>query len=60
MNLKQFKYVLVLAEEGSFGRAADVLNISQPSLSQYIKKIEGQLGVTLFNRTAVQVCYRQR
>lgn len=55
MNLKQFKYVLVLSEEGTFGRAAEVLGISQPSLSQYIKKIEGQLGVTLFNRTAGEV-----
>lgn len=55
MNLKQFKYVLVLAEEGTFGRAAEVLGISQPSLSQYIKKIESQLGVELFNRTAGDV-----
>ena len=51
MNMKQFKYVLVLADVGSFSRAADELNISQPSLSQYIKKIELQLGVELFNRT---------
>ena len=51
MNAKQFRYVLVLAKEGSFSKAADVLNISQPSLSQYVKKIEQQLGVPLFNRT---------
>ncbi len=50
MNMKQFKYVLVLADAGSFSRAAEELNISQPSLSQYIKKIESQLGVELFNR----------
>lgn len=51
MNLKQFKYVLTLMREGSFAKAADSLNISQPSLSQYIKKIEQQLGVELFDRT---------
>ena len=51
MNLKQFKYVVVLANEGSFGKAADVLNISQPSLSQYVKNIEKQLGTLLFDRT---------
>ena len=51
MNAKQFKYVLVLAKEGSFSKAADILNISQPSLSQYIKKIEQQLDLPLFSRT---------
>ena len=51
MNLKQFQYVLILAQESSFAKAADALNISQPSLSQYIKKIEKQLGVELFDRT---------
>ena len=50
MNMKQFRYVLVLADTGSFSRAAEELNISQPSLSQYVKKIESQLGVELFNR----------
>lgn len=51
MNTKQLKYVLVLAHEGSFSRAADVLGISQPSLSQYIKKIEREVGLELFDRT---------
>lgn len=51
MNLKQLRYVLVLAHEGSFAGAAELLNISQPSLSQYVKKIEQQLGVQLFDRT---------
>lgn len=50
MNMKQFQYVLVLSQEGSFSKAADVLNISQPSLSQYIKKIEAQVGAVLFDR----------
>ena len=50
MNMKQLKYVLVLAQEGSFSKAADILNISQPSLSQYVKKIEKDMGVDLFDR----------
>lgn len=51
MNTKQLHYVLTLAREGSFSKAADVLNISQPSLSQYIKKIEASIGLDLFDRT---------
>ena len=51
MNTKQLKYVLALAREGSFSRAADTLHISQPSLSQYIKKIEQEIGLPLFERT---------
>lgn len=50
MVSKQFQYVLTLANAGTFSRAAEELNISQPSLSQYIKKIENQLNITLFDR----------
>lgn len=50
MNLKQMKYVLTLANVGTFSGAAEVLEISQPSLSQYIKKIEQELGAELFER----------
>ncbi len=51
MNTKQLKYVIVLAREGTFSRAAEELNITQPSLSQYIKKIEKEIGLELFDRT---------
>lgn len=51
MNLKQLKYVIVLAEQGSFSKAADELNISQPSLSQYVRKIEQELNIELFDRS---------
>lgn len=50
MNMKQLEYVQVLSQEGSFARAADALGISQPSLSQYIKKIETEVGMPLFER----------
>lgn len=55
MNMKQLKYVLVLSKEGNFSKAADALNISQPSLSQYIKNIEKELGTELFQRTGSEV-----
>lgn len=55
MNQKQFQYVLTLARHGSFAKAADALGISQPSLSQYVRKIEQQLGVILFDRTGGSV-----
>lgn len=50
MNTKQFQYVIVLARAGSFSKAAIELNISQPSLSQYVKKIEQEVGAPLFVR----------
>lgn len=55
MNMKQFRYVLVLAREGSFSRAAEALGISQPSLSQYVKKIEQEVGMPLFDRAGGDV-----
>lgn len=51
MNSKQFQYVLTVAEMGTISKAAEELNISQPSLSQYVKKIEKQLDIQLFDRT---------
>lgn len=55
MNTKQFTYVLTLAKVGSFSKAADTLNITQPSLSQYIKKIEQEVGMDLFDRIKGEV-----
>ena len=55
MNERQFRYVVALAEKGSFSRAAEVLNVSQPSLSQYIKRIENEVGMRLFERTGGNV-----
>lgn len=54
MNLNQFQYVIKLAETKNYTKAAEQLYITQPTLSQQIKKLEEELGVTLFNRKKKQ------
>lgn len=51
MTSQQIEYVLTLAEQGSFSKAARRLSVTQPSLSQYIINIENQLGTQLFDRS---------
>lgn len=51
MNLKQARYLRTIAQEGGVTAAAKKLYISQPSLSQMLRQIEGELGVELFDRT---------
>lgn len=50
MEIRQLQYVLQVAEEKSFSRAAEKLHIAQPSLSQQVLKLEQQLGIKLFER----------
>lgn len=54
MDLEKLHAFLVLANAGSFTRAADELFISQPALSKQIQSLERELKVPLFNRTKKQ------
>jgi len=51
MNLRDLKYLVALANTRHFGQAAEKCFVSQPTLSGQIKKLEAELGVTLFERT---------
>ena len=51
MNLRDLDYICAVAEHKHFGRAAESCHVSQPTLSGQIKKLEAQLGVTLFERS---------
>lgn len=51
MNLRDLKYLIAVAETEHFGHAATQCYISQPTLSGQIKKLEQELGVTIFERT---------
>lgn len=51
MDLRTMRYMLVVAEHGHMTRAAEALGVSQPALSAALKKLEDELGATLFHRT---------
>jgi LysR family hydrogen peroxide-inducible transcriptional activator len=50
MTLTELRYIVAVARERHFGRAADACFVSQPTLSVAVKKLEEELGVTIFER----------
>jgi LysR family hydrogen peroxide-inducible transcriptional activator len=55
MTLTDLRYLVALAHERHFGRAAEKCHVSQPTLSVAVKKVEDELGVQLFERSAAEV-----
>jgi len=55
MTLTELKYIVAVARERHFGKAADACFVSQPTLSVAVKKLEEELDVKLFERSANEV-----
>lgn len=55
MNLRDLRYLIALADQRHFSRAAEACHVSQPTLSTQIRKLEEELGVQLIERAPRQV-----
>jgi LysR family hydrogen peroxide-inducible transcriptional activator len=55
MTLTELKYIVAVARERHFGRAAEACHVSQPTLSVAIRKLEEELGIVLFERGSAEV-----
>lgn len=52
MTLQQIKYAITIAKTGSMNKSADILYVSQPSLTSAIKELEKEIGINIFLRTS--------
>ncbi|MEE4196808.1 MAG: LysR substrate-binding domain-containing protein [Bacteroidales bacterium] len=55
MTLNQLKYLVAISKFRSFSKASHMLGVSQPALTSQVKKLEEELGFTIFNRTKVPI-----
>ncbi len=55
MTLVQLEYALAVQKSGSYGRAAKAVGISQPGMSIQVRKLEEEIGLTLFDRTQKKI-----
>lgn len=51
MTLQQLHYIITISETGSLNKAAELLYVSQPTLTSAVKELEKELGLTLFHRS---------
>ena len=55
MTLNELKYIVAVAKEKHFRKASEICFVSQPTLSVAIKKLEDELGVTIFERRKQEI-----
>ena len=53
IDIRHLRYFMVIADQRSFTRAAQALNVAQPALSLHVRHMEADLGVPLLVRTCV-------